>query len=197
MDKKEKWLERFEDLEPEEQLEVADFIKEELGYNVLLIEEDGDDFEYDILYSEKVADFFEKYIDCLNKKKEAEETLKIIGRFDNLKNANKKKVINELSKIITKYSYVEELEKKKKICSKEGHDFGKWETRKWTKSEYIMDAHREYDVEHYEWVRSCKRCGYVETVEKEPQELITAREEAHKKRRIKELKQELKELESK
>ena len=58
-----------------------------------------------------------------------------------------------------------------------------------------MEDHCEHDVEHIAWTRSCKRCGYVESVENEPQELIDARNEKAKQNKIKKLKQQLKKLE--
>ena len=195
MEKKERWLSKFEELEPEEQLEVADFIREELDLNVEIAEDEGE--EYNILYSRKEEDFFEKFIYSLKANNIAKKNLDTLKKFDSLNEKNKKKVILELSKIISKYLYLEEIDNKKKICSNEGHDFTKWTTNKWTTSEYFMEDHREHDVEHIAWIRSCKRCGYVESVEEEPQELIDARNEKEKQIKIKELKQELKKLEGK
>ena len=193
MEKKERWLSKFEELEPEEQLEVADFIREELDLNVEIAEDEGE--EYNILYSRKVEDFFEKFIDCLEAEDIAKKNLDKLKKFDSLNEKNKKKVILELSKIISKYLYLEEIDNKKKICNNEGHDFTKWTTNKWTTREYFREDHCEYDVEHIAWTRSCKRCGYVESVENEPQELIDARNEKAKQNKIKKLKQELKKLE--
>ena len=44
MEKKERWLSKFEDLEPEEQLEVANFIREELDLNVEIAEDEGEEY---------------------------------------------------------------------------------------------------------------------------------------------------------
>ena len=193
MDKKERWLSKFEELEPEEQLEVADFIREELDLNVEIAEDEGG--EYNILYSRKVEDFFEKFLYCLKADNIAKKNLDILKKFYSLNEKNKKKAILEFSKTISKYLYLEEIDNKKKICKNEGHNFTKWTINKWTTSEYFMEDHSEHDVEHIAWRRSCKRCGYVESVEKEPQELIDARNEKAKQNKIKKLKQQLKKLE--
>ena len=54
---------------------------------------------------------------------------------------------------------------------------------------------REYiSVDYVKWERKCKRCGFIETVHKEPQELIDKREEVNKQKEIKRLEKMLKNL---
>ena len=81
MEKKERWLSKFEELEPEEQLEVADFIREELDLNVEIAEDEGE--EYNILYSRKVEDFFEKFIYSLKANNIAKKNLDTLKKFNN------------------------------------------------------------------------------------------------------------------
>lgn len=103
-------------------------------------------------------------------------------------------------------SFVQNVETEKKnnehdiavnTCSCEGHIFGKWKHNKWT--DYIDTVVDHEHIHNYpiykeNWVRKCSRCGFVEKVECEPQELIDARKEKNKKARIKRLESELRRL---
>ena len=84
------------------------------------------------------------------------------------------------------------------MCEKEGHIFSEWKKVTWSTEEPVWDAGiRGYvKVEHENWKRTCSRCGFVETVKEEPAELVVARKEKNKKRRIKQLKAELRRLEN-
>lgn len=81
-------------------------------------------------------------------------------------------------------------------CLNEGHQFSKWKKITWTTQEQVFDAGpRGYvDVDHINWERMCTRCGFKETVEHEPQELIDARKEKSKQAKIKRLERELNRL---
>ena len=122
----------------------------------------------------------------------------IFKKYESLSQNNKKKVIKAVFEIIVKHLGIQEQEDKEKICQREGHTFGKWKKRTWTTKEVYWDAGPQgyVDVEHEVWERTCSRCGYVEEVEYEPQELIDQRKEKNKKARIQRLKRTLKELES-
>lgn len=82
-------------------------------------------------------------------------------------------------------------------CSTEGHIFGKWKHNKWTVYVDTVIDHEHinnYPDEKENWERTCSRCGFIEKVECEPQELIDAKKEKNKKARIKRLESELKRL---
>ncbi|MBR2828475.1 MAG: hypothetical protein IKE70_04520 [Bacilli bacterium] len=84
-------------------------------------------------------------------------------------------------------------------CSTEGHMFSKWKHNKWTEYIDTVIDHQHvhnYPIEHENWKRTCSKCGFIEEVEHEPQELIDERKEKNKKARIKRLERELKKLKS-
>ena len=90
-----------------------------------------------------------------------------------------------------------EQEDKEKICQQEGHTFSKWKHNKWPEYIDTVIDHQHvhnYPIEHENWERTCSRCGFVEEVEHEPQELIDERKEKNKKARIKRLERELKKI---
>lgn len=189
---KSKWIYNYNGLDPDNQLVVAEAIANELKDNEMTFDED----EYDKEKSRIVREFFNS---IRNNAKQAEELKKfadVFERYEKLSQSNRKKVINEVFGIIAKYLGIQEQEDKEKICQQEGHTFGKWKRRTWTTKEVYWDAGPQgyVDVEHEKWERTCSRCGFVEKVDYEPQELIDERKEKNKKARIKRLESELKRL---
>ena len=108
----------------------------------------------------------------------------------------------ELFNSITTYFDTQKYNNVLQTCREEGHLFSKWIEERLTKTMTIGDAGIEslYTgigtrvVKYKEWHRTCERCGFVETVEEEPQELIDARKEKNKKARVRKLENELKKL---
>ena len=114
-----------------------------------------------------------------------------------------------IKSFITKVKKQGEIQKREAIeqeCINKGHDYSAWERIDYTTRErnpflgsrdYIGPKGMEYiTVTHTKWKRTCARCGFVETVEKEPRELIKQRKQQMKENRIKELKKELHRLEN-
>lgn len=189
-----RWIYNFNSLGPENQLKVADAIIGELRDN----ETTFDTSEYDREKSKLVRNAFETFISIPAQNEELKSNIELFKRFDSLSEDNKNKAINEIFKIIKKYLEIQEQENKKMMCQKEGCIFSEWKKATWFTEEPVWDAGlRGYvKVEHENWKRTCSRCGFVETVKEEPAELVEARKEKNKKRRIKQLKAELRRLEN-
>ena len=132
------------------------------------------------------------------------EIKNLIERYNKLNEEDQNKVIESISKTISK---IESNNLKKKIeeeCKNNGHDYTEWERIEYSKYEknpylgnrdYMVPKGREYiSVNYVKWERTCKRCGFVETAHKEPQELIDKREEVNKQKEIKRLEKMLKKL---
>ena len=183
---KNKWIINFNNLEPKNQLLVADAIIEELIENERIFSKE----EYDKEKSEIVRDFLKSI--KLNKN----NLSNVLEKYENLSQKNKEKIVNDIFEIILKYLEIQNQEDKEEICQKEGHTFGKWKKITWITKEVYWDAGpRGYiDVEHNRWERTCDRCGFIEKSDDEPQELIDARNEKKKKAKIKKLERELKKL---
>ena len=189
-----RWIYNFNSLGPENQLKVADAIIGELRDN----ETTFDTSEYNREKSKLVRDAFETFISIDAQNEELKSNIELFKGFDSLSDDNKNKAINEIFKIIKKYLEIQEQENKKMMCQKEGCIFSEWKKVTWSTEEPVWDAGiRGYvKVEHENWKRTCSRCGFVETVKEEPAELVAARKEKNKKRRIKQLKAELRRLEN-
>ena len=193
MANKSKWISNYNCLDPNDQLLVAEAIKNELRDNEMTFNED----EYDKEKSRIVREFFNSIRTNANQLEELKKFTDVFGRYKSLSLNNRKKFINEVFKIVLKYLGIQEQENKEMICQQEGHMFGKWKHNKWT--EYIdtfIDHQRvhNYPIEHENWERTCSRCGFVDELEYEPQELIDERKEKNKKAKIKRLERELKKI---
>lgn len=192
---KSRWINNYNGLAPDNQLLVAEAIANELKDNEMSFDED----EYDKEKSRIIREFFNS---IRNNAKQSEELKKIddiLEKCKSLSQDNRKKVINEVFGIVIKYIGIQEQEDKEKICKQEGHTFSKWKHNKWTKFiDTIIDHQHVYDfpIECQNWERTCNRCGFVDKVALEPQELIDERKAKNKKARIKKLERELKKLKS-
>ena len=192
---KSKWIYNYNGLDPDNQLVVAEAIANELKDNEMTFDED----EYDKEKSRIVREFFNSIRNNARQSEELKKFADIFERYESLSQDNRKKVINEVFEIVVKYLGIQEQEDKEKICKQEGHTFGKWKHNKWTERIDTVIDHQHvpnYPIEHENWERTCSRCGFVEEVEHEPQELIDKRNEKNKKARIKRLERELKKLKS-
>lgn len=86
------------------------------------------------------------------------------------------------------------------ICDKEGYEFSRWKKQTITSYETAFIDHQL--IPHYKnisviWARTCSRCGYVEKVCQEPQELIDERKEKNRQKEIKRLERRLEKLKEK
>ena len=183
---KSKWIYNYKCLKPDSQLEVAEAIISELKDNEMVFNE----IEYDKEKSRIIREFFHSIKQNEKQLDELKKIADVFKGFESLSQNNRRNVINEVFEIIVKYLGIQEQENKEKVCRQEGHVFGKWKHKKWT--EYIdtvIDHQHIHDfpVEHENWERTCSRCGFVEKVDHEPQELIDARTEKNNKTRIKRL----------
>lgn len=139
-----------------------------------------------------------------NKKYNQSELLKAISTFKNLPIKHQLSVLKSFVNKVKKECTLEERELVESECARKGHDYSKWEEIKYRTSErnpyldsrdYIVPEGMEYiTIKHTRWERTCARCGYVESVDQEPQELIDERNERNKKAKIKSLEEELKRL---
>ena len=190
---KSKWINNYNSLNQDGQLEVAEAIANELRDNELTFDES----EYDKEKSRIIRDFFDTIKLNVDQNKELKKIADVLEKFENLSQNNKIKVINEVFEVVAKYLGIQEQENKEKVCQQEGHIFDKWKHNKWTTYIDTVIDHQHvhnFPVEHENWERTCSRCGFVDEVDHEPQELIDARKEENKKARIKRLESELKRL---
>ena len=191
---KSKWLYNYYSLEPDNQLIIAEEIAKELKDNEKFL--DAED-KYDNEKSKIVRNFFNSIVKKAKEDENLKEFSNIIDKYESLSDSHKKEVVNEISEIISEHISTQEQELKKQTCWKEGHVFGKWKHNKWTEYNDTYIDHEfipNYPDKKENWERVCKRCGFIEKVEKEPQELIDARKEKNRKTRIKRLETELKRL---
>lgn len=193
-----KWIYNYNSLNPDNQLLVAEAIVNELRDNEITF----DDGEYDKEKSKIVREFFELIINNVKQAEELKKFANIFERYEELSQDNRKEVINKIIEIIVKYLGIQEQEEKVQVCRKQGHINTPWkridyietiENPYWGSRDYIV-MDQWIKEKRTKWVRECKRCGYVETVMEEPQELIKASKEKNKKARIKRLEDELKRL---
>lgn len=194
--KSKKWIDNYNSLNPNNQLEVAEAIVNKLKDN----EKNFNDDEYDKENSKVVRELFNSIKNKINQSEELKKFNNVFNRYESLSPNNRKKVSNEIFKTIVKYLRIQKQDDKNKICEHEGHIFGKWKNIKWTEFVDTVIDHQyidDYPIEHEEWFRTCTRCGFVERVEYEPEELFDERKEKEIKEKIKKLEQELKDLKNK
>ncbi len=188
-----KWVDNFDNLTEDSQLVVVKAIIKFLKENEYIFTEE----EYDRKLSSSFRSFLEEQLPILKNRAIYKKASDIFMRFKNLSDRNKKNALLEVLEVINKYLAIQEQEDKEEECRIGGHDFKKWEHIKWT--EYINTVIDHIPVEKYPvdyecWCRTCKRCGFEETMEEEPNEVRVAREEANKKRRIRRLENTLRML---
>ena len=195
--KTKQWVYNFNSLDPNNQLVVASAIVEELQDNERFLEPID---KYDNERSKTIRLFLDKIVKNASTKQELKSLQATLSCFQSLSADNKAKVIESLVSSIEHYHEIQDHEAKEKICQVEGHIMGEWKYDSWTTYEDSIIDHQEVhnmECHHEEWTRTCKRCGYQETVKTEPKEVRKKREEKERQIRIKELEKELSELKGK
>lgn len=84
-----------------------------------------------------------------------------------------------------------------KICNSEGHQFSKWKKTTHVSYEDAWIDHQlipNYKIENVVWERTCERCGYIDSVEQEPQEVIDEKKQKRKQAEINRLERRLQKL---
>ena len=208
--KTKQWIYNFNSLDPDNQLEIAKALVEELKDNERYL--DAED-KYNNEISQTLRLFFNKMIKNVNTKEELETLQTTLSYFQSLSPERQSKVIESIVSSTKHYHEMQELEKKKDVCQQEGHLFGEWERVEYNKSRrvdsknqsyydnngylhnYKTDTYEDYNESY--WLKTCKRCGYSEKSIEEPEEITQKREEEKKQARIKRLEKELSRLKGK
>ncbi len=183
------WIHNYQNLSFEQQCEVAKAIVEALSKNQYHFMENDKDMD-------EVVSFFRRILESANQKNVIGENKSVLERFEGLSQVNKEKTIKKIIDVINSCDKAQKQEENERTCLHEGHIFGDWNYHEWTTKEVCWDAGPQgyVDVKHEKWTRVCSRCGFVEEVKDEPQELIEKRNEINRKARIKRLETELKRL---
>lgn len=188
MREKKKWVNDFENLYPEQQLEVAEAIVnffEKHPYTFL---------PNDRARVNNASIILKILLAIASSQKSVSGDGTVLERFEKLSPENKDAAIGRILEVIASYAAAQDLEERKRICETSGrHVFGEWFKKSWTTTEPVWDAGLQGSVKvpHQEWRRVCTRCGYKETSKKEPQELIDARKEAARQKKIGQLQRRL------
>ncbi len=191
------WIYNFNSLDPNQQLEIAKALVEELKDNERYL--DAED-EYNNEMSQAVRLFFNRMVKNANTKQELKDLQTTLSCFQSLSPERQSKVIESIVSSIQHYYGIQEHEQRERICQSEGHVMGEWEYHSWTTYEDTVIDHQQVhglECHHEEWTRTCKRCGFKEKSKIEPEEERTKREEIEKQARIKKLEKELRVLRGK
>ncbi len=191
-----KWIDSYTNLNPENRLKIANTIVEWLrnidGYS---------DPRYDKEKAKMVKAFFEDLIKVLEIDTDNYKIVNSLKKFEGLSDEHKDDVLSSLAEVIEIYAQEEYQQSLEDLCQKNGHLFGKWEYRKWIERGSCDDPRfrqehptGEYVVDRQEWSRTCRRCGFIEKTEYEPEEVMRARITKENKGKIKQLRKELKDL---
>lgn len=181
---------RIMELSESQKIEVAELLTEELKY----IDRYGD--VHDSEHSKRSIQLLVTLISLLKDKEKQKDYEQMLAKFSSLPTNKQVRVLNVAKGEFKKIEAEETKRANEKQCREEGHIFSKWDKRTWTTKEVYWDAGPQgyIDVEHHEWNRTCSRCGFKETVDREPQELIDERKAKAKKEKIKCLEKELNKL---
>ncbi len=185
------WIHNFENLDPEQQIEVAKAIVDILERKYYWESETKEE-------KDKIVEFLRKFLQGVSQRKNIDNYESLLTRFNGLTRENKDKAIASIIDTIKSYIRRDEHEANEKICEKEGHDFGKWDSRSWTEKAVVWDAGPQgtVDATVIEWFRTCKRCGYIEKSQTEPEEARIERQEIERIARIHNLEKELEKINS-
>lgn len=183
------WLHNYENLNPEQQLEVAKAIVERLEQQQMYFPKNDQGRKAVII-------FLKKLLNSASRKDKIAENNSLLNRFLELSQENQEKAIEEIFEVMNLAIMAQENEKNKEICEHDGHLFGEWQDGSWTTIEKGIIDHEvvESAETKYYWWRTCSRCGFTEKVNIEPQELSDKREEEERKEQIKKLELEIKAL---
>lgn len=125
---------------------------------------------------------------------------KSFSDFNQLPLKYQRAILDILKAKVKEYQEVVAQEEAEKICTSEGHQFSKWKKGVDVQYEDTYIDHQfipNYRTETTVWERTCSRCGFVERVEHEPQELIDTRREKNKQAQVRRLTKKLQQLQSK
>lgn len=186
---------KLQNLNPDEQIEIAKLLSDELYQN-------NQAYNCDANYNHKLADhiiyMLEIYISSSKKKQLINELHTMMEKFKQLPKEKQERVAKAAFNTIKKIEQEEKQKIAELTCKEQGHVFeGKykgWTDHSFTRLETINYDHQIFEapVEHKIWKRTCTRCGYEEVLkDKEPEIVTKAKKEAARKRRIKELQDEL------
>ncbi len=133
----------------------------------------------------------------------------VASKYQNATIKEKKYIITCIIAFIIEESFLIDHRIKEHECDIYGHKFGKWELHTVSKTEFknyddcLSEDHPHRGMYYREenkmkvWKRYCKNCEECETSYEEPRIVARAKARQYKKKRIAELKEELKELEKK
>ena len=155
------WVNNFNSFKPEQQLKIAEAIKDELKFDELIKDED----EYDISKSEQVRSFFEGLAETANKKEDLKKLKDILERFGNLSLKYRIEALYKIAEIIDYSNKKQEQEIGADICQKEGHAFSEWKSHSYTTYGPVMYPDHQVGeglTKHTFYRRVCTRCGYKE-----------------------------------
>ena len=205
--KTKQWIYNFNSLDPNQQLEIAKALVEELKDNERYL--DAED-EYNNEMSQAIRLFFNKMVKNANTKQDLKALKTTLSCFQSLSPERQSKVIESIVSSIQHYYEIQEQEQKESICQREDHLFDEWRKVESKYSHHIDSKDNSYydhngylrsytthtyeDYDEIYWIRTCKRCGYSEKSLQEPKEVIEKRKEEEKQARIKKLEKELRVL---
>ena len=193
--KAKKWTDNFNSLEIDQQIKVAKAIAEELQFKGVNEDENPNDE-----LTKEVSAFFNSLLKHYNTKQDLNEFKKTLNTFQKLSPERQDMVVKELTNSLQKYNREQKKEQQKLLCKEYGHHFGKWEYETWTTySNGEIDHQKVYNMPslHERWYRVCSKCGYVESLGHEPDELRIKREEKETVEQIKRLEEKLVAIRSK
>ena len=194
---REKWENQIGNMNPENQLELAEILVDELGLNEDALDEKDN---YDKESSAKFKMMLEQYIEDCSSKKELENAAKMLEKFSILPQEEKKEIVLEIGESIVEYLNEVEITKKRNLCTINGHDFDDWEKgSRYVKGEDYYDrdsgSMRNSSYSYPIWTRNCSSCDYSEEVTQEPEEVKNLRLQQEKQVKILKLQKEFKQLE--
>ena len=99
--------------------------------------------------------------------KEKQKLGNIIEKIDRLEDKSKRKIFEFICHEMFSISAKLEEQEKQEKCVSEGHRFTDWEYNVYNLSRDLF-----YFKEVETWKRKCTRCGFTETVNKRPKDLI-------------------------
>ncbi len=188
--KTKQWVDNFNSLDPIRKLEVVDAIRDGLEEIMRSINEECNKSKQD-----ELRKFFHRFIKYCNEKEEFIGIKEGLKTFQTLSPERQERVIKVAINQIESCKREQQQEAKENTCKEQGHIMTDWSYRTWTEKGtpgWIDHQWCEgFDEQHEAWSRYCKRCGKVERIFEEPDELRIPREEKEIKQKIKNLEQEL------
>lgn len=192
--KKQQWHDIVVEMDPNDQIQLADILVSELSLNENSLDEED---RYDFSASKKVRSILEGFVQKAQNSKDRQKRMDMLNRILNLSPEYQERVIRVVCKMITEIMKEEDIKRRNSQCEQTGHTFDEWKTYSEKKGGYDRDSGCDRYWDDVTWFRICNNCGYKETRKSEPQEVTQARKNVEKQGRIKQLRRELKNLEEK